>query len=382
MRALKTFMRNRKADMLWCGPCECRTLQCWRYANENCGCGEKRQIINDVFYAVQTNEGPQFFMINMDEENIENYIGVYDDYVAMWNWSGIWDDDLTAPMWREMRQSLDAECVRKLFGGEDVFVWSWRLKAEAITKFNTFLNNPTDESENELRSWLIMQCSNENPLVEKISDDCIIRFTSYCYEFEPRDAIETQISSDLVRLSKKSVIVPAWTIIRVDYSEDENDVLYIFYDENDNEIDRVVSNVPTRDSKYTYYAFDWPTYQYSIWRDGDRDGWVIKAPTEIPTVWCKEQLTTLNVQVLPEWAWTTNIQKIMVRHGTNLQIASSKSPIEFRDSGNKTISVTPADDYRFDYRDLNGVSFSDQHEQTVNDDSILTAHMSYEDPLR
>lgn len=40
MRQLKTFMRNRKKEMLACGPCECRTLQCWRYANENCGCGE------------------------------------------------------------------------------------------------------------------------------------------------------------------------------------------------------------------------------------------------------------------------------------------------------------------------------------------------------
>lgn len=39
-RSLKTFMRNRKKEMLACGPCECRTLQCWRYANENCGCGE------------------------------------------------------------------------------------------------------------------------------------------------------------------------------------------------------------------------------------------------------------------------------------------------------------------------------------------------------
>ena len=33
-------MRNRKAEMLWSGPCECRTLQCWRYANENCNCGD------------------------------------------------------------------------------------------------------------------------------------------------------------------------------------------------------------------------------------------------------------------------------------------------------------------------------------------------------
>lgn len=40
MRQLKQFMRNRKADMLWCGTCGCRTLQCRREANENCGCGE------------------------------------------------------------------------------------------------------------------------------------------------------------------------------------------------------------------------------------------------------------------------------------------------------------------------------------------------------
>ena len=39
MRQLKTFMRNRKKEMIWCEPCECRTLQCRRYANENCGCG-------------------------------------------------------------------------------------------------------------------------------------------------------------------------------------------------------------------------------------------------------------------------------------------------------------------------------------------------------
>ena len=38
MRQLKQYMRNRKKEMLWCGPCECRTLQCWRFANENCNC--------------------------------------------------------------------------------------------------------------------------------------------------------------------------------------------------------------------------------------------------------------------------------------------------------------------------------------------------------
>ena len=40
MRALKTFMRNRKAEMLGCGECKCRTLQCRRYADEFCNCDD------------------------------------------------------------------------------------------------------------------------------------------------------------------------------------------------------------------------------------------------------------------------------------------------------------------------------------------------------
>lgn len=40
MRALKTFMRNRKAEMLGCWECKCRTLQCRRYADEFCNCGD------------------------------------------------------------------------------------------------------------------------------------------------------------------------------------------------------------------------------------------------------------------------------------------------------------------------------------------------------
>ena len=38
MRQLKTFMRNRKEDMLGCGECTCYTLQCWRNSDVNCGC--------------------------------------------------------------------------------------------------------------------------------------------------------------------------------------------------------------------------------------------------------------------------------------------------------------------------------------------------------
>lgn len=36
MRQLKQFLRKRKAEMLACGDCECRTLKCWREATCEC----------------------------------------------------------------------------------------------------------------------------------------------------------------------------------------------------------------------------------------------------------------------------------------------------------------------------------------------------------
>lgn len=40
MRQLKTMLRARKAQMLWCGSCECLTLKCWRENDEYCNCGD------------------------------------------------------------------------------------------------------------------------------------------------------------------------------------------------------------------------------------------------------------------------------------------------------------------------------------------------------
>jgi hypothetical protein len=83
MRQLKTFMRNRKAEMLWCGPCECRTLQCWRYANENCGCGDSSTITIDVSEEYGTfNYANVMWHINKwdgDEINLR-YEGEYEDF--------------------------------------------------------------------------------------------------------------------------------------------------------------------------------------------------------------------------------------------------------------------------------------------------------------
>ena len=41
MRQLKQMMRARKAQMLWCGPCECITLKCWRENDAYCNCGDE-----------------------------------------------------------------------------------------------------------------------------------------------------------------------------------------------------------------------------------------------------------------------------------------------------------------------------------------------------
>lgn len=59
MRQLRTFMQNRKKEMLNCGSCECKTLQCWRDDNKNCGCWEenfKIEVNNQWFIMPWTNE--------------------------------------------------------------------------------------------------------------------------------------------------------------------------------------------------------------------------------------------------------------------------------------------------------------------------------------
>lgn len=97
MRQLKTFMRNRKEDILWCGPCECKTIQCWRNSDVNCGC----------WWAVQELEimpipdTPWLFSIHMPDNG--NWMIIEDGPITIVNmdkttnsvlfWFGILDQD-------------------------------------------------------------------------------------------------------------------------------------------------------------------------------------------------------------------------------------------------------------------------------------------------
>lgn len=166
MRQLKTFMRNRKKEMLACGPCECRTLQCWRYANENCGCGEsKSSLPNYVRVEGDVISGGLIQFFNEDDEQwnaitIEIDIETGDEKVVLWDFLIIENEDARA-LWRWMREDLDAEAVAKLFGIDEGKTWIWGFTPEAMAQFNAFVNNPTEEQAQILKDWLEDSVSDE-----------------------------------------------------------------------------------------------------------------------------------------------------------------------------------------------------------------------------
>lgn len=170
MRQLKTFMRNRKKEMLACGPCECRTLQCWRYANENCGCGESKSSLPN-YVRVEGGNWIRFF--NEDEDQYNDItIEVDTDTetpslrVVVWEFGIIEDEDAKA-LWLGMRESLDGEAVMKLFGisMEEGTTWVWHFTPEAMAQFNALINNPTEEQAQILKDWLEDKASNEQLIV-------------------------------------------------------------------------------------------------------------------------------------------------------------------------------------------------------------------------
>ena len=178
MRALKTFMRNRKAEMLWCGPCECRTLQCWRYANENCGCGEGKSSLPNYVRTLEDESGQ--YWIRLFNENMEqnNNLKIEEDTdtggirLVVWEFLLIKDEN-TRILWYWMRDSMGAEVVEKLFWRDGGNTWVWHFTPEAMAQFNALINNPTEEQADILKEWLEDRASDESPIV--IFDFSIIR---------------------------------------------------------------------------------------------------------------------------------------------------------------------------------------------------------------
>ena len=148
MRALKTFMRNRKKEMLWCGPCECRTLQCRRYANENCGCGEWGSSLPPLHNVIE--------MIGDNSANMltdgENYL-----HVEIATDPETWDTKVeVSPYWffADERYTID-----DYNGRQNIFTWfdteaviyliwnSEELPSDLFTLFNAYYQTPTEANE-------------------------------------------------------------------------------------------------------------------------------------------------------------------------------------------------------------------------------------------
>lgn len=167
MRQLKQMLRARKAQMLACGPCECRTLQCWRYANENCGCGESGTSLPNNFIVRENSEDlflTSFFNEDVEQDNtisIETDEETWDSFLRVWDFLIIEDEDKNM-LWRWTWESMDAIAVEKLLGRYDEGnTWVWQFTPEAIAQFNAFINNPTEEQADILRSWLEDSVSDE-----------------------------------------------------------------------------------------------------------------------------------------------------------------------------------------------------------------------------
>lgn len=226
-RQLKTFLRNRKAEMLWCGPCECRTLQCWRYANENCGCGESKPSLPNKFKVRENSEN--LFLTSLFNEDVEqdNTISVETDgevggiQTVVGEFLIIEDEDTNA-LWREVWEAIDGEAVEKLFGRYDEGnTWVWHITSEAMAQFNALINNPTEEQAQILREWIEDKASDEYdpphyPIV--IFDLPILNNVIDAYGGNSADVltdggenyIGVSIETDTEMWHEKVVVGPSW----------------------------------------------------------------------------------------------------------------------------------------------------------------------------
>ena len=160
MRALKTFMRNRKAEMLWCGPCECRTLQCWRYANENCGCGEWGSSLPPLHNIIDATSERSGDVLTDGEGNfvnitIETDPETGDDkpiVISYW----IFEDERYIVdginLWQEMFEAMDLENIRIMIE------YYTEFPSDVFEAMEAYYENPTEANyevaHEALTSWI------------------------------------------------------------------------------------------------------------------------------------------------------------------------------------------------------------------------------------
>lgn len=172
MRQLKTFMRNRKEEILWCGPCECKTTQCWRNSDVNCGCWEEKWTLKLNSKAFFTAENEVWLFAN--NRSTSDYISVLidtdpetgdDRIIVDENGKYLWNVDVLKTFFEDQ----DAQVVyNTLFSSflnlgilGDV---EWVINSEFINLMQNVLDNPEDEEAlNSLQTFLEDKAMSEYP---------------------------------------------------------------------------------------------------------------------------------------------------------------------------------------------------------------------------
>lgn len=322
MRQLKTFMRKRKEDILWCGDCSCYTLQCWRNSDVNCGCwgdSADSKILNSIISGETT---ALFFTYNLNPDEGDDFWGVmvetdpetWDSKVVVLG-GGKYEPggEKALPgvqMLTDLVEDLDKEIVESVFFSGDGDIMAGTVKPDVFNLMEKLLLTWDEATAQELSSAIENLYNEGETLGNYDADTATIYFTQQSGIWNPKTEEWEEVKSNYVNLSKKSVTVPVWTFMKVEFSEDDKDVYFVFYDENETEIDRVVSKTPSDTTQYAYYAEEDTLWEYAFEWDAEREWYIVKSSTEVQVNWVAVVLMQVTIAVEPEWWGTTNYKKI------------------------------------------------------------------------
>lgn len=316
MRQLKTFMRKRKEDILWCGDCTCYTLQCWRNSDVNCGCwgnSADSKILNSIIAGENT---ALFFTYNLDPDEGDDFLGVKleeNQITVVWQWKYEPGGEKSLPgaqMLTSLVEDMDIEIVKNVFFSDEEDAIAGTVKPDVFNLMEKLLLTWDEATAQELSSAIENLYNEGENLGDYDADTATIYFTQQSGIYNPKTQEWEEVKSNYVNLSKKSVTVPVWTFMKVEYSEDDSDVYFIFYDENETEINRVVTRVPTDTIQYDYYAEEDTLWEYAFEWDEEREWYIVKSSTEVQVNWVAVVLMQVTIAVEPEWWGTTNYKKI------------------------------------------------------------------------
>lgn len=322
MRQLKTFMRKRKEDILWCGDCSCYTLQCWRNSDVNCGCwgdSADSKILNSI---IASYDAALFFTYNLEPDDGDDFWGVmletdpetWDNTVVVQGggkYEPGWEKALPGvQMLTSLVEDMNIEIVKNVFFSMDGDIIAGTVKPDVFNLMEKLLLTWDETTAQELSSAIENLYNEGENLGDFDADTATIYFTQQSGIWNPKTDEWEEVKSDYVNLSKKSVTVPVWTLMKVEFSEDDRNVYFVFYDENETEIDRVTTKSPSDNMQYSYYTEEYNLWEYAFEWDDEREWYIVKSSTEVQVEWGAVILMQITIAVEPKWWGTTNYKKI------------------------------------------------------------------------